>query len=170
MKNYSDRMNRSGHRTFLDIPDWSPARGGRATTTRKEYRMPDEPSDVSVVTQPQPSAVQAEELRQNPRAIPAPAQSVDVLSPSAGAASLSALPENITNPIFTPGYLQTQIGKGVHVEFYIGGNKSERTGILVQVGTDYLVLASPERGNHTVCDLNSVKFVTVLEGKNSRVE
>ena len=73
----------------------------------------------------------------------------------------SELPEILTNSIYTPGYLRTQIGNLMKVEFLIGENVSERIGRLVKVGASYIVLQSDEK-SETICDLYSIRFVTVI--------
>jgi|GEM_PF-6127860 len=171
MRNDNALRTRSGSRTYLEIPDWRPSRGGRTETAEKAPRVPLDP----FMTPPIPAAQREEVLPEAGRES-APKRTEESREKASGGAApiyveaRSALPEKITDPIFTPGYLQTQIGKALHVEFYIGAQKSERSGVLVQVGADYLVLASPNQGKHTVCDLASAKFVTVFGGNQDPIE
>lgn len=68
----------------------------------------------------------------------------------------------VDNPMFTQGYLRGQIGKLVRVQFLIGtSNLQDRTGVLTQVGTSYIVLRSLETGTDIFCDIYSIKFVTI---------
>ena len=73
------------------------------------------------------------------------------------------LPEVVSNSAYMPGYLRTQMGKLIHVDFYTGDTMSEQTGILMQVGADYIILAAPDKGLPTICDLSSILFVTIMD-------
>ncbi|MDT8717245.1 hypothetical protein IAI10_11305 [Clostridium sp. 19966] len=62
--------------------------------------------------------------------------------------------------LYTQGYLMTQIGKQVRIQFLLGENNFEdRRGQVLGVGIDYVLLR--ERGTNDVlmCDLYSIKFV-----------
>jgi hypothetical protein len=61
---------------------------------------------------------------------------------------------------YTPGYLRTQIGRYVKVEFLIGTNMLiDREGTLMAVGTSYIILQEPETDDLLLCDMYSIKFV-----------
>ncbi len=76
--------------------------------------------------------------------------------------SISTTPESLTNPDFMPAYLRKQIGKWVRVDFLIGGGIEQRVGILEEVGASYIILNVIEPATLLVCDLFSIKFVTVV--------
>jgi hypothetical protein len=70
-------------------------------------------------------------------------------------------PLTTMNPLFTPGFLRTQIGRTVRVEFLIGTNSlTDRVGTLVGVGTSYILLREIQSPNVILCDIYSIKFVT----------
>lgn len=72
--------------------------------------------------------------------------------------------EMITNNMYTPAFLRSQIGKLVRVEFLIGTNNlTDRVGILEDVGISYILLRSIESGNILYCDIYSIKFVAISE-------
>ena len=73
------------------------------------------------------------------------------------------LPETLSKSIYTPGWLRTQIGKLMRVEFLIGNGTTDRVGYLQEVGSSYIVLDSLERSSRIMCDIYSIKFVTVIE-------
>ncbi len=61
---------------------------------------------------------------------------------------------------FTQGFLQTQIGRHVKVEFVIGTNMLvDREGDLVKVGTDYIIIQETETDDYLLCDIYSIKFI-----------
>lgn len=61
---------------------------------------------------------------------------------------------------FTQGFLQTQIGRHVKVEFLIGTNMFvDREGNLVRVGTDYIIIQETETDDYLLCDIYSIKFI-----------
>lgn len=75
------------------------------------------------------------------------------------------MPQTLENKYYTPGYLKTQIGKLVRLEFLIGttGPLIDRIGTLLDVGASY-VLIQPIASNDTLLtDLYSIKFVTIYK-------
>ncbi len=82
-----------------------------------------------------------------------------------GAAPSGAQPPLTTqNIMFTPGFLSTQIGKLMRVEFLIGTNGPlvDRVGTLIGVGTSYILLRPTGSDDVLLCDMYSIKFVTIL--------
>ncbi len=73
------------------------------------------------------------------------------------------VPEQVTSPLYTAGYLNTQIGKLMKVEFLIGNNFTDRTGTLVKVGVSYIILRPIDVNGFIMCDIYSIKFVTIIE-------
>lgn len=71
-------------------------------------------------------------------------------------------PEILTNSIYTPAFLRTQIGKLMRVEFLIGTNNLvDRIGILEEVGASYILLRSFENDSLVYCDIYAIKFITI---------
>lgn len=65
---------------------------------------------------------------------------------------------------YIPYYLASNIGKNVRAEFIIGSNQyADKVGRLIEVGISYFVLDDVNSRTHVMCDLYSVKFVTVLQ-------
>lgn len=61
---------------------------------------------------------------------------------------------------YTQGYLATQIGRKVKVDFLIGTNGyQDRSGTLLHVGISYIILREAETDDLLLCDLYSIKFV-----------
>lgn len=74
-------------------------------------------------------------------------------------------PEILTNSIYTPAFLRTQIGKLMRVEFLIGTNNLvDRVGYLQDVGASYILLRAVESDTVTFCDIYSIKFITISSG------
>lgn len=72
-------------------------------------------------------------------------------------------PPPSTEPGFIPYFLTQNIGKSVRAEFIVGSNQYiDKSGVLTEVGINYFVLSDPSVGTETMCDLYSVKFVTIL--------
>lgn len=64
---------------------------------------------------------------------------------------------------YIPYYLASNIGKNVRAEFIIGTNQyADKTGVLTEVGINYFVLRDVNSRTDIMCDLYSVKFVTLL--------
>ncbi|MFZ5967852.1 MAG: hypothetical protein ACOYVK_11860 [Bacillota bacterium] len=64
---------------------------------------------------------------------------------------------------YTQGYLKTQIGRYVKIEFLIGTNMLiDREGTLLDVGISYVIIREPETDDLLLCDIYSVKFVKIF--------
>lgn len=64
---------------------------------------------------------------------------------------------------YIPYYLTQNIGKSVRAEFIIGTTQYvDKTGVLFEVGINYFVLDDVNSRTKVMCDLYSVKFVTIL--------
>lgn len=73
------------------------------------------------------------------------------------------MPTTVESPLFTPGFLRTQIGRRVRVEFLIGTNNlTDRTGTLVAVGASYILIRPIDSDDLMMCDIYSIKFVTII--------
>lgn len=83
--------------------------------------------------------------------------------PSPATTGVVQVPATVENPLFTPGFLRTQIGRRVRVEFLIGTNNlTDRTGTLVLVGASYILLRPIDSDDLMMCDIFSIKFVTII--------
>lgn len=78
----------------------------------------------------------------------------------------NATPETLTNAAFLPAYLSSQIGKWMRVEFLIGNNLTDRVGKLIEVGASYIVLQLLDPNSVLLCDLFSIKFVTIIKDEH----
>jgi hypothetical protein len=71
-------------------------------------------------------------------------------------------PLTTMNQLYIPGFLKTQIGKRIRVEFLIGtGTTTDRVGTLLGVGASYILLRLEETDDVLMADLYSIKFVTI---------
>ena len=65
---------------------------------------------------------------------------------------------------YIPYYLASNIGKNVRAEFIIGTTQYvDKVGMLTEVGINYFVLRDVNSRTDIMCDLYSVKFVTILQ-------
>lgn len=77
------------------------------------------------------------------------------------AATTQMTPQSLASTQYTAGFLRSQIGRRVRVEFLIGtSTMTDRTGILENVGASYILLRDTETGETTMADLYAIKFVT----------
>ncbi len=61
---------------------------------------------------------------------------------------------------FMNGFMRTQIGRRVTIEFLIGTNTlTDRTGTLLAVGADYILINEVETDDILLCDFYSMKFI-----------
>ncbi len=76
---------------------------------------------------------------------------------------MSQMEPSVFDPGFLQAYLRKNIRKRVRIEFLIGTNiLTDRTGTLEEVGISYVVLRD-QAGSRLVCDLYSIKFITIFE-------
>lgn len=59
-------------------------------------------------------------------------------------------------------FLKMQIGKIVRIESLVGSCLERRVGQLMQVGADYIVIKLYQSCSTTICELSSVKYITVI--------
>lgn len=65
---------------------------------------------------------------------------------------------------YLQGYLKTQIGKKVRVEFLIGTDTlQDRLGTLMDVAISYIIIREEETDDLLMCDMYSIKFVTIYK-------
>lgn len=76
--------------------------------------------------------------------------------------TISLRPESMTNSDFLPAYLMQYIGKWIRADFLVGNSIEQRVGILEDVGASYIILNAIEPETLVVCDLFSIKFVTII--------
>jgi len=74
------------------------------------------------------------------------------------------IPQTLQSTMFIPGFLRTQIGRTIRVEFLIGTNGPlvDRTGVLLGVGASYILLRPINSDDIMLCDLFSIKFVSII--------
>lgn len=76
--------------------------------------------------------------------------------------TISLRPETMTNTDFLPAYLSQFIGRWVRCEFFIGDTVEQRVGVLNDVGASYIIIDVIEPQTLVVCDIYSLKFVTIV--------
>ncbi len=76
--------------------------------------------------------------------------------------TISLRPETMTNTDFLPAYLRQFIGRWVRCEFFIGEAVEERVGVLYDIGASYIIIDVIEPQTLMVCDIFSLRFVTVI--------
>lgn len=71
--------------------------------------------------------------------------------------------------LYTQGFLETQIGKYVKIDFLIGTNLFiDREGVLEEVGISYVVIREAGSNNPLMCDIYSIKFVEIFDQGSTR--
>lgn len=73
-------------------------------------------------------------------------------------------PVTVASSYYTAGFLRNFIGKNVRVEFLLGttGSISDRVGTLLEVGASYIILQPLLTDDLLMCDLYSIRFVTIF--------
>ncbi|MBQ5765629.1 MAG: hypothetical protein IIW03_05755 [Clostridia bacterium] len=65
--------------------------------------------------------------------------------------------------------MRDNIGEYMDVEFLIGtGGLTTRSGVLSNVGVSYIVLYDRQNDRYIICDLYSIKFVTIYNPAGNR--
>lgn len=72
-------------------------------------------------------------------------------------------PSTVQSPYYTAGFLRNFVGCNMRVEFLIGtsGALVDRIGVLTEVGASYIVLQPIQTDDLLMCDLYSIRFVTI---------
>ena len=70
--------------------------------------------------------------------------------------------DTFDNPLCMRALIERYIGKIVRAQFHLGEVLHEHVGRLMSVGPSYLVIEALKERVITICDLYSVKFVTVM--------
>ena len=80
-------------------------------------------------------------------------------------APTSIIPTTMESDLYFTGILREYIGQRMRVQFLIGttGPLIDITGQLLQVGANYIILQPIETDDHMICDLYSIKFVTIYK-------
>ncbi len=88
-------------------------------------------------------------------------QMAQMPSVGAGPVDFESLPTTpVLDTMYTQGYLKSQIGARVKVEFLIGTNMLvDREGTLVDVGISYIIIREVDTDDLLLCDIYSIKFV-----------
>lgn len=74
-------------------------------------------------------------------------------------------PPSLQSIYYTAGYLRQFIGKEIKMEFLIGTSTfTDRVGTLLEVGASYVVIRPFRTFDTEICDLYSIKFVTIYYG------
>jgi len=92
-----------------------------------------------------------------------PAPSMPSMPSMPSVPSVEQPPQSVQNPYFLAGFLRRHIGRMMRVEFLIGTTAPlvDRIGTLIDVGASYIVLKLVGTDDMVVCDLYSIKFVTI---------
>lgn len=70
------------------------------------------------------------------------------------------LPVTTESLQYMNGFMRTQIGRRVTIEFLIGTNTlTDRTGTLLAVGANYILINEVETDDILLCDFFSIKFI-----------
>lgn len=95
----------------------------------------------------------------------------DQTSSASAAGQLSSPITDVTQPQpmttdsmqYLNGFLRSQVGRRVRVEFLLGTNTiTDKTGTLLGVGANYVLLRLVDSDDLLVCDFYNIKFVTVF--------
>ncbi|KYN77282.1 alginate lyase [Clostridium sporogenes] len=88
-------------------------------------------------------------------------QSTPTPAPSPNAQFMPSIQDDI---LYNQGFLKTQIGKRVKIEFLIGTNMLiDREGTLVGVGISYILIDEVDTNDLIMADMYSIKFVRIFD-------
>ena len=64
---------------------------------------------------------------------------------------------------FLNGFIRTQIGRRVHVDFLVGSNTmTSKEGFLLGVGANYILINEIDTNDITACDFYNIKFIRIF--------
>ena len=70
--------------------------------------------------------------------------------------------EGAVNPSYMNSYLNTQIGRWMNVDMQAAGTMYRKTGQLIHVGSDFIVLKLNEPLTTFISGIDSIKFITII--------
>lgn len=100
-----------------------------------------------------------------PSGVPAGPMMTPMPGPEGQPLTTGAVPQTLQDTSFLPGFLRTQIGKTMRVQFLIGTNGPlvDRIGTLLGVGANYILMRPQESDDILTADLYSIKFVDIFQ-------
>lgn len=150
----------SSNLNWLDNKVVNPGMNSSRQTSRATYAPP---SDTAVNRMTPEPELQRPDLVQRPEMI----HNADMPPRSDGL--MNSTPPYLQGPPpstekgYIPYFLSSNIGKIIRAEFIIGNSQYfDKVGRLVEVGFNYFVLDDINFNQMIMCDLYSVKFVTIL--------
>lgn len=155
LNNYNNNNYQNAYNDYPPLPPYYNESVENLETNRvSQIETPAMPSDignttvdVTTVTPPAPS----------------------LLQPVPGTYSIEGPPQTFDKN-YLPGYLRTKLNSIVRLEFLLGTSTyTDRTGVLVDVGNNYVTLRDLGTRNLVICDLYSIRFVNVYNIDLNRV-
>lgn len=71
------------------------------------------------------------------------------------------MPVTADSTEYLNGFLRTQIGRRMRVEFLLGTNTfTDKSGLLIGVGANYILLRESSTDDIIACDFYNIKFIT----------
>ncbi|MGI6577889.1 MAG: hypothetical protein ACOX1Q_07680 [Eubacteriales bacterium] len=141
----------------------NPQKGSQSAPERSDppIQPDDSPRRQMPMTDRQTESQPRTSQRETPmRMVPIDPMSMDITDPSI---PVQQGPPPATEEGFIPAFLRRNIGRYVRAEFILGTNQyTDRTGRIIEVGTNYFVLEDVNARTEIMCDLYAVKFVTIL--------
>ncbi|ACQ54728.1 putative alginate lyase [Clostridium botulinum] len=99
-----------------------------------------------------------------PQTTPTPSPTPAPAPAPAPAPTTQFVPSVQDDILYNQGYLKTQIGKRVKIEFLIGTNMLiDREGTLVGVGISYVLINEVDTNDLIMADMYSIKFVRIFD-------
>lgn len=146
----------------------NPPQSAHAAGNERAYTAPEREEAAKIVSNERaytaPAREEAAKIVPNERAYTAPVmEESSQRSPEEAILRSEQGPPPVFDRYYIPGYLSDNIGKMVRAEFVIGTNQYiDKSGIIREVGVNYFVLRDTFFNVDVMCDLYSVKFVTLV--------
>lgn len=78
------------------------------------------------------------------------------------------VPQMLQNSAFMPAFLSKHIGKLIKAESLMGDRLETKIGVLMNVGAGFIVLRQFRSNNTVICDLYSIKYITVVHDNDPK--
>lgn len=73
-----------------------------------------------------------------------------------------SIPQALTSPVFSNGYLRNHQGKLVKIESLIGNALDSRIGILLDIGADYIAIKLNKSCCSMMIPTSAIKYITII--------
>ncbi|MFU0833760.1 MAG: Alginate lyase [Oscillospiraceae bacterium] len=141
----------------IQVPSQTPVEASASGSAAQSSDMAAAPQSSAIPSAIQQPGIQQAALGTTSQAVSSAQQMMPITDTTQPA------PMTADSLEFLNGFLRTQIGRKVRIEFLIGTNTfTDKSGTLIGVGANYILLRQADSDDILTCDFFNIKFVTIF--------